>query len=57
MLKVIKLLPQKIQPIKLAILGAVPDEWKEQLGIQFDCLFAQGYEDNNYIDEALINEA
>ncbi|MEM6697345.1 MAG: hypothetical protein AAF599_03045 [Bacteroidota bacterium] len=57
MLKTIKPLPQKIQPVKLAIFGRIPNNWKEEIETQFDCLFAQGYEGNDYIDEALINEA
>ncbi|MEM8526066.1 MAG: hypothetical protein AAGG68_15615 [Bacteroidota bacterium] len=57
MLKTIKPLSKKILSTKLAIFGKVPTEWKEQLEIQFDCTFAEGYEDNDYIDEALINEA
>jgi len=57
MLKIIKSLPKKIRPSKIAVFGTIPTEWRAQLEIQFDCLFAQGYENNNYIDEALINEA
>ena len=57
MLKIIKALPQKIAPSKIAIFGAVAKTWKDQLENQFDCLFAQGYGEDEYIDEALINEA